>query len=146
MDKNLEFYSQLLKEDSPDERFSSLWDLVVITAINERQKRCYECQIARKRACKQLPASFTFLVVADPDNVKIGSGGSTFNVAKRLHQIYGARLFTMKVLLIHAGGYSQRMVLLELNFLFKNCIICDKKPKSKKILNLAHLHCSWQDF
>ena len=87
----------------------SLWDLVVITAINPQQKACYQTQIERKLANRQLPRCFKFLVVSDPEEAKIGSGGSTLNVIRLLHEQYGDALFTLKIFLLHCGGYSQRV-------------------------------------
>lgn len=86
-----------------------LWDLIVITAISHDQKRCYEKQLQMKLENKKLPKTFQFKVLNDPDNCKIGSGGSTLNVINQLHKEYKEQLFSMKILLIHAGGYSQRM-------------------------------------
>ena len=87
----------------------NLWDLIIITAINEQQKKCYEKQIETKLLKKQIPEIFTYLVINDPENCKIGSGGSTFHVIKRLFDLYNQSLYEKKILLIHAGGYSQRM-------------------------------------
>ena len=105
MNKNYEFYQTLIECDKLE---NSLWDLVVITAISSQQKQCYEKQIQSKLKSKKLPVHFNFLVLSDPDDAKIGSGGSTLYVLKRLHDIYKNDLLTMKILLIHAGGYSQR--------------------------------------
>jgi fucose-1-phosphate guanylyltransferase len=114
MNKQFEYYEKLV-ESSSDESLplksatQTLWDLIVITAISAEQKRCYEKQIESRLARRKIPARFKYMVLNDPDNVKIGSGGSTLNVAKQLFLTYNHTLFTMKILLIHAGGYSQRM-------------------------------------
>lgn len=109
MDKHYQFYESLLDETRPPDRSISLWDLIVITAIGTAQKECYEKQIETKLHRRQLPKSFNYLVLSDPDNIKIGSGGSTMHVCHELYSKYGDSLFSMKILLIHAGGYSQRM-------------------------------------
>jgi fucose-1-phosphate guanylyltransferase len=50
------------------------------------------------------------MVISDPDKCKIGSSGSTMNVIKSFCDVYGRdRVNQMTILLIHAGGYSQRM-------------------------------------
>jgi fucose-1-phosphate guanylyltransferase len=109
MRENYEFYKALLEQDLRPE-FNSLWDLVVITAISSAQKSCFERQIENKLLNRRLPQLFEFMVINDPDKCKIGSGGSTLNVVKRLSDKYGReKLNQMKILLIHAGGYSQRM-------------------------------------
>lgn len=105
MNKHFEFYENLIK----DQTIKSYWDLVVITSINQRQKLSYEKQIDAKLSRGLLPKQFTFLVISDPENHKIGNGGSTLNVLKYLRTIYRDKLFSMKILLVHAGGYSQRM-------------------------------------
>jgi fucose-1-phosphate guanylyltransferase len=116
MNKNYELYEKLILTPTDQvlelESLSStkrLWDLIVITAISAEQKRCYEKQIQTKLERKRIPARFKYVVLNDPDNIKIGSGGSTLNVAKQLFLVHGEDLFKMKILLIHAGGYSQRM-------------------------------------
>lgn len=95
-----------LEELSPTR---TLWNLVVITAISEEQKKCYEKQIQMKLESKKLPNKFKYVIVNDPNYCKIGSGGSTMNVIKQLYSKYSEEFFSMKILLIHAGGYSQRM-------------------------------------
>ena len=105
MNKNYEFYTSLIKNT---DKSSNLWDLVIITAISARQKECYEKQIATKLAKNLLPTCFKYKVFNDPDEAKIGSGGSTLHVLKQLNELYGTdQLCRMKILLIHAGGYSQ---------------------------------------
>lgn len=117
MDKQFKFYENLINQDfktaftnlniTPD--VSSLWDLVVITAISQKQKSCYEKQIERKIKNKKLPTVFEYLVLNDPDHCKIGSGGSTLNVINCLYERYQEKLYEKKILIIHAGGYSQRI-------------------------------------
>ena len=105
MRQQFEFYENLIK----NVQVTQFWDLVVITAINQQQKNCYDDQIRRKLANRQLPSQFEYLVLNDPDGCKIGSGGSTLNTIRILHERYSDKLYSMKILLIHAGGYSQRM-------------------------------------
>lgn len=47
------------------------WDLVVITAIDEDQKCCYEVQLKEKVLRRELPLS-VYHVFADPPGNKIG--------------------------------------------------------------------------
>ncbi len=121
MNKQFEFYKHLITSDLNfalskldlskfPQTDISLWDLVIITAINYKQKSCYEHQIKTKLAKRKLPNLFKYLVLNDPDACKIGSGGSTLNVIRHLYETYTNHdLSRMKILLIHAGGYSQRM-------------------------------------
>ncbi|XP_066286744.1 fucose-1-phosphate guanylyltransferase-like isoform X3 [Branchiostoma lanceolatum] len=85
------------------------WDVVVITALDSQQKQVYELQITKKLQGGELPLGVKYLVFADPSGAKIGCGGSTLEVLYQLRQQYGKELDNWKVLLIHAGGYSQRL-------------------------------------
>ncbi|XP_077440323.1 fucose-1-phosphate guanylyltransferase [Vanacampus margaritifer] len=85
------------------------WDAVVVTAVDERQKDAYELQIREKMDRKELPLGIQYKVFSDPPGCKIGNGGSTLHVLERLRDIYGKTLCRMKVMLIHAGGSSQRL-------------------------------------
>lgn len=53
--------------------------------------------------------SLRYHVLVDPPGPKIGSGGSTLVVLDALSKAYGAHFKTMKILLLHAGGYSKRL-------------------------------------
>uniref|UniRef100_T1JC87 GDP-fucose pyrophosphorylase domain-containing protein n=1 Tax=Strigamia maritima TaxID=126957 RepID=T1JC87_STRMM len=85
------------------------WDLVAISARNEEQKKAFELQIEKKIGKKELPSDFPYAVFSDPEDTKIGNGGSTFHVLDCLHASYGGALLEMRILLIHAGGSSQRL-------------------------------------
>ncbi|XP_072295501.1 fucose-1-phosphate guanylyltransferase [Eucyclogobius newberryi] len=85
------------------------WDVVVVTAVDESQKDAYELQIKEKIQRKQLPLGIDFKVVSDPPGFKIGNGGSTLYTLKHLCDVYGTLLNKLRVLLIHAGGLSQRL-------------------------------------
>jgi fucose-1-phosphate guanylyltransferase len=101
---NDDYFNQLLSTET-----IKLWDLVVISAISESQKKCYERQIQMKLDAKAIPSQFTYLVISDPQDCKVGSGGSTMHIISKLNHKFGGEIFGMKILLIHAGGYSQRM-------------------------------------
>jgi fucokinase len=107
MNKQFEFYKRLVVNDqlNTNKEIVKTWDLVVITAISFKQKCCYENQIKRKLEQNKLPPSFKYLIFNDPDGCKIGSGGSTINVINSLYELYGDNLYSLKILLIHAGGY-----------------------------------------
>ncbi|XP_061744272.1 fucose-1-phosphate guanylyltransferase [Nerophis ophidion] len=87
----------------------TFWDVVVVTAMDERQKYSYEDQIKKKVDRKVLPLGIPYKVFSDPPGCKIGNGGSTLHALKNLRDIYGKALCKMKVLMIHAGGLSQRL-------------------------------------
>lgn len=85
------------------------WDVVVVTAVDERQKDAYELQIREKRERKELPLGIDYRVFSDPPGFKIGNGGSTLYALQHLSDTYRRTLSSLKVLLIHAGGLSQRL-------------------------------------
>lgn len=88
---------------------NEFWDLVVITAVDEDQRSAYEIQITEKLERKELPLGISYHVFADPPGCKIGNGGSTLHSLQCLHDKYGKSLSGFKVILIHAGGFSQRL-------------------------------------
>ncbi|XP_009071120.1 PREDICTED: fucose-1-phosphate guanylyltransferase, partial [Acanthisitta chloris] len=55
------------------------------------------------------PRGVRYHVCADPPGAKIGNGGSTLHVLKCLEDLYGDQWTSFTVLLIHSGGYSQRL-------------------------------------
>lgn len=85
------------------------WDVVVATAVDESQKDAYELQIKDKIQRKELPLGIDYKVVSDPPGFKIGNGGSTLYALQLLSDTYGKALSKLRVLLIHAGGLSQRL-------------------------------------
>ncbi|KAI1889322.1 hypothetical protein AGOR_G00178040 [Albula goreensis] len=90
-------------------RTGEFWDLVVVTAADEDQKEAYELQISDKLRRKEVPLGVPYHVFSDPPGPKIGNGGSTLFSLKRLEDKYGQKLHGFRVILIHAGGYSQRL-------------------------------------
>lgn len=85
------------------------WDVIVITAADAGQQTAYEAQVQSELEQGNLPARSDWLVVADKPGPKIGAGGSTLFVLSLLQSKYGDALDEMRVLMIHAGGYSQRL-------------------------------------
>ncbi|KAM4549199.1 fucose-1-phosphate guanylyltransferase [Odontesthes bonariensis] len=85
------------------------WDVVAVTAVDGSQREAYELQISEKIDRKELPLGTHYKVFSDPPGSKIGNGGSTLNALQQLNDIYGKALSRMRVILIHAGGFSQRL-------------------------------------
>ncbi|NWS65912.1 FPGT guanylyltransferase, partial [Crotophaga sulcirostris] len=69
----------------------------------------YRQQLAGKLRGKELPLGARYLVFVDPPGPKIGNGGSTLHVLQCLEDLYGDKWTSFTVLLIHSGGYSQRL-------------------------------------
>jgi galactokinase/mevalonate kinase-like predicted kinase len=93
------------------------WDFLIVTASNAAQAAAYEAQLRLRRELGLLAGVNEVLVVADPPQRRIGSGGSTVlclcEVLRRLHvtspdQWLGA-LRSLRVLIVHAGGDSRRL-------------------------------------
>jgi len=85
------------------------WDAVIVTASDDSQRVAYEAQLRAELAARRIPEQSAWHVVADSPGVKIGNGGSTLLVLRFLRAEYGVRAAEMRCLMIHAGGYSQRM-------------------------------------
>ncbi|KAK7097499.1 fucose-1-phosphate guanylyltransferase-like [Littorina saxatilis] len=86
-----------------------MWNAVVITTADEAQCQAFEQQIRDKHKRQELPLDLPVHVVADPPGPRIGNGGSTLTALEFLHSVFGDSLYQQKILLIHAGGWSQRM-------------------------------------
>ena len=102
-------FDVLKKRTSPDPDIP-FWDIVVITASDETQCETYEIQVQEKIRNKLIPPFCAYRVYPDPCGVKIGSGGATMRVLDRLRAEFGWEEVSKKrVMLMHAGGYSQRL-------------------------------------
>ncbi|XP_037325695.2 fucose-1-phosphate guanylyltransferase [Pungitius pungitius] len=99
------FNSLRAREVQPGE----FWDVVAVTAADESQRAAYELQVRQKVDRKELPLGPHYKVFCDPPGPKIGNGGSTLYALQQLNDIYGKALERLRVLLIHAGGFSQRL-------------------------------------
>lgn len=113
LDANAAAYRRAVQSSAPGE----CWDLVVLTAANEKQAQGYRQELAlRQRAVGPTGAFFPALqrsvVVADPPGRRAGSGGATFAVLRSLVEQFKLRdsdLDRLHILLIHSGGASQRL-------------------------------------
>ncbi|KAJ9450815.1 Bifunctional fucokinase/fucose pyrophosphorylase [Diplonema papillatum] len=101
----LQLYRSLLEEGQRGDFF----DVVVITSADKEQTLTYETNIASMQEAGRIPKQADYVVVPDPPGTKVGCGGATFYVLAELHKRYGSRAGRLRVLLIHAGGYSKRL-------------------------------------
>ncbi|XP_004603403.2 fucose-1-phosphate guanylyltransferase [Sorex araneus] len=85
------------------------WDIVAITAADEKQELAYKQQLSEKLKKKELPLGVHYHVFVDPAGAKIGNGGSTLSALRCLEKLYGDKWNSFIILLIHSGGYSQRL-------------------------------------
>jgi len=112
--KKFKRYTQLLKEGQSEA--GRFWDVVVLTASDADQAIAYEEQLRWREAAGVIPRSTAphntrYHVVPDPpgaETARIGNGGATFVVLDMLDKTYGSELDSLKVLVLHAGGFSQR--------------------------------------
>ena len=111
---NVEFLQQAYRDNwhqylaslQPNSRLG--WDVCVLTASDDRQASMYRGQLDWRRTTGLLPASTRFLVIADPDGRRIGSGGATLRVLAQLAR-EDDTLTSERILIIHSGGDSRRL-------------------------------------
>ena len=111
---NVEFLQQAYRDNwhqylaslKPGARLG--WDVCVLTASDERQAAMYQGQLDWRRSTGLLPDRTRFMVVADPDGQRIGSGGATLRVLTQLAREDNT-LAARRVLIIHSGGDSRRL-------------------------------------
>ena len=80
----------------------------MVTASSSRQAELYRDEIQRRRLSGMLPAETEFLVVPDPGDRRVGSGGATINalgVLAKDREWWKQH----RALLIHSGGDSRRL-------------------------------------
>ena len=98
-----------IRGKSKDEIALKFWDVVVLTASDDEQKLAFEMQIAGKLQRREIPHGVDYLVFADPPGPRIGCGGATMRVVSHLTEIYSQTLDRLYILLLNAGGQSQRL-------------------------------------
>ena len=82
------------------------WDYVVLTASNDFQAKGYDQQIQER--IHFLPSRTKFLTVPDEGNQRVGSGGATLSVIKKIKELEG-KFEGLRILVIHSGGDSKRI-------------------------------------
>uniref|UniRef100_A0A8D1Y9R2 Fucose-1-phosphate guanylyltransferase n=1 Tax=Sus scrofa TaxID=9823 RepID=A0A8D1Y9R2_PIG len=83
------------------------WDIVAITAADEKQELAYKQQLSEKLKKKELPLGVQYLVFVDPAGAKIGNGGSTLCALRCLEKLYGDQWNSFTILLIHSASFQQ---------------------------------------
>ena len=72
---------------SKESKIHPTWDYVVLTASNDFQAKGYERQI--KQRMNFLPKRTKFITVPDEGNQRVGSGGATLSVLRKIKQLEG---------------------------------------------------------
>lgn len=93
------------------------WDLLILTAANERQASGYRAELALRHrdigpAGAFFPPIQRSIVVPDPPTGRIGSGGATLRALRHAASELNVsldELTRLRILLIHSGGASQRL-------------------------------------
>uniref|UniRef100_A0A9L0J6G1 Fucose-1-phosphate guanylyltransferase n=1 Tax=Equus asinus TaxID=9793 RepID=A0A9L0J6G1_EQUAS len=83
------------------------WDIVAITAADEKQELAYKQQLSEKLKKKELPLGVQYHVFVDPPGAKIGNGGSTLCALRCLEKLYGDKWNSFTILLIHSASFQQ---------------------------------------
>ena len=90
---------------SKESKIYPVWDYIVITASNDFQAKGYDQQIQQRTDF--LPKRSKFLTISDEKNERIGSGGATLAVLKKIIELE-KDFKGLRILLIHSGGDSTR--------------------------------------
>lgn len=90
------------------------WDYLIITASNQAQASAYENQVKARQKLGKISAFKHILVVPDPQDQRVGSGGSTLHSIMQVLEKENAKswedtLKDLRILIIHAGGDSKRL-------------------------------------
>ncbi len=90
--------------------YNKIWDKCVLTAANESQAIIYRLQIQRLKRAGVLHSETEYLVIPDPNGVRVGSGGATLHVLRYLKSIgQEADGINNRILILHSGGDSKRI-------------------------------------
>lgn len=105
--EKVRLYKSILKGNEDKIPF---WDVVVLSSGDEEQKTSYRQQITLKKSRNEIPGFVKYVVTCDPKGAKIGNGGATMHVLEQLQaEMNPEQLTQAKVIMIHAGGFSQRL-------------------------------------
>lgn len=86
------------------------WDAVIITASNDRQADRYREELNSRLREGAIPsAGVQYLVVADPDGRRVGSGAATLRALAELKRRSRPNPLPDRILMIHSGGDSRRL-------------------------------------
>lgn len=83
------------------------WDYIVLTSSNKQQSEIYRRMIDYRLQNNLIPKA-EYIIIEDIEGKRIGSGGATLNVLKKIYEQY-ENLDDKKILLINSGGDSKRV-------------------------------------
>ena len=87
------------------------WDYIVLTASHDEQANAFQSQITYRQNKNVLPCKTKYLVLPDPDGKRVGSGGATLQVLRKLaeQEDIAGDFHNKRILVIHSGGDSKRV-------------------------------------
>ncbi|MFO7901729.1 MAG: fucose pyrophosphorylase domain-containing protein [Planctomycetota bacterium] len=97
---------------------SKRWDYLILTAANRSQAKLYRQQLRIREELGFLSGFQQWMVVADPDGKRVGSGGSTIccllEVLSAQQDVrdtdaWRASFGQLRILIVHGGGDSRRL-------------------------------------
>ena len=82
-----------------------------MTASNDEQANAFQSQITYRQNKNVLPCKTKYLVLPDPDGKRVGSGGATLQVLRKLaeQEDIAGDFHNKRILVIHSGGDSKRV-------------------------------------
>ena len=101
----VERYLEVVRSD----RVNSYFDVIILTATDEKQKILYEHFVRQRVGLRQIPRSAKVIVIADPPPTthRVGNGGAVLNCLRVLKK-KGLNWNEKRILVILSGGYSKR--------------------------------------
>ncbi|MDR2599839.1 MAG: hypothetical protein LBC73_06130 [Oscillospiraceae bacterium] len=104
--------SALMLKDAIHSKRAVFWDNVLVTAATNAQADIYSYMIRERVDGGYIPSSCHYTVLADRDELRIGSGGATICALVRLlEECNGSieRLINERNIIIHSGGTAKRL-------------------------------------
>ncbi len=94
-------------------RKKNKWDYVILTAANKEQAAMFQGEIDWRLENNLIPQDSRYVVLPDPDGMRIGSGGASLHVlhylAEQENQEKNNFFKGKRILVIHSGGDSRRI-------------------------------------
>jgi fucokinase len=97
-------------DSARNETTTAGWDIIILTASNEKQAWGYSKQIEYRLSKGLLPSAPHYAVLPDTEGKRLGSGGAVFNALRyiRENSDSDACFADKRILVINSGGDSKR--------------------------------------
>ncbi len=94
-------------------RKKNKWDYVILTVAGREQAAIFQAELDWRLENNLIPSESRYVVLPDPDGMRIGSGGATLHVMSYLAEQENQDNINFfkgkRILVIHSGGDSQRI-------------------------------------